>query len=265
MARRRKRRRSVPPTLRTARPAPEPTPKPLDRRSISAEIREFDGVPVAEAHVIVVVEPIRLDSGYDLYFQSPFVVPFYLLKSKALRDAAEPKRLAALANTVEAQDGALRPVEPGTVHDALEDLVPAVVLAAAAIEAHANDMIRRLPDDAMVEVPTRIAGETVAVMRNKTGMDRLPLGDKLSRVCPLLYGAQSIKGSVAWQKYKRLSRLRNALVHPRPVAINDPLNPGPFGRLMLGDGSTAPEDAAAVIEAIDPQYLPEAIRSDFGL
>ena len=80
----------------------------------------------------------------------------------------------------------------------LEDLSLAVILAVAAIEAHANDMIGRLREDAMIEIPTRVAGETVAVMRNKAAMDWLPLSDKLSRACPLLHGSESIKGTVAW-------------------------------------------------------------------
>ncbi len=56
----------------------------------------MDGVALEEPHVLVVIEPVRLPSGDDLYFQSPFVVPFYLLKAKALRNAAEPLRARAL-------------------------------------------------------------------------------------------------------------------------------------------------------------------------
>ena len=48
---------------------------------------------------MVLIEPIRLKSGEDLYFQAPFTVPSYLLKSKQLRDGADPKRLAAIQAT----------------------------------------------------------------------------------------------------------------------------------------------------------------------
>jgi hypothetical protein len=214
---------------------------------------------------MVLIEPIRLDSGEDLYYQKPFVVPFYLLKAKQLRDLAEPKRIAAITQTVPTPDGTLRPRNPKAALDAMENLAPAVILAATAVEAHANDMIGRLPDDAMVEIPTRLAGETVPVMRDKAAMDRLPMSDKLARAVPLLHGSPSIKGTAAWQKYKRLFRLRNALVHPRREAINDPLKPGPFGRLMLGVGSVAPEDAAAIIEALEPGWIPARFRSELGL
>lgn len=223
------------------------------------------GVALDEPHVMVVIEPIRLPSGDDLYFQSPFVVPFYLLKSKALRDAAEPRRLDALTNTKCENNGTLRPLDPFGALDALEDLALAVIMAAAALEAHANDMIGRLPDDAMVETPTRLGGKTVPVMRNKSAMDWLPISDKLARAAPLLHGSESIKGTAAWQKYKRLFRLRNALVHQRRVAINDPHKPSAFGRLLLGEASTAPEDAAAVIEELEPGWIPTRVRPELGL
>ena len=133
------------------------------------EATAIDGVAFDEPHVMVLIEPIRLPSGDDLYFQSPFVVPFYLLKSKALRDAAEPRRLDALTHTRREDDGTLRPLGPFGALDALEDLALAVIMAAAAIEAHANDMIGRLPDDAMVEIPTRLGGKTV---RSSTARSR---------------------------------------------------------------------------------------------
>jgi hypothetical protein len=237
-----------------------------DRRSITVDVQAIDGVQVDEPHVAVVIEPVRLLSGEDLWFQTPFVVPFYLLKSKELRDVGEPLRKTALTETTaNHEDGSLRPNDPFGVLDALENLALAVILAAAAIEAHANDMIGRLPDDAMVEIPTRVGGVTVPVMRNKTAMEWLPTGDKLARAAPLLHGTQSIKGTVPWQHYKRLFRLRNALVHQRREAVNDPLKPSAFGKLLLGGGSSAPEDAAGVIEALEPRWIPENIRPELGL
>jgi hypothetical protein len=236
-----------------------------DRRATFAHVvAENDGA-VEEETFAVVVEPVRLDTKDVVWFQSPHVPPFYLLTAKTYRDQAEPKRIAALKNTTRAADGGLRPLDPAGAFDALEGLAIAVILAAAAIEAHANDMIGRLPEEAMVEIPTRLAGQTVLVMRNKAAMDWLPMSDKLARAAPILHGSESIKGTVAWQKYKRLFRIRNALVHPRREAVNDPLKPSPFGRLMLGEGSDAPEAAAAVIEGVEPNWLPAHVRSQLGL
>ncbi len=240
-------------------------PEIPDQRATFAQVTETaEGVAEAGTFLIV-VEPIRLRSGKVLAFQSPHVVPFYLLTAKRLRDESEPRRIDALGKTTATPDGSLRPLEPAASFDALEGLSLAVILAACAIEAYANDVIRRLPDDAVVEVPTRLGGETVAVMRDKAGMDRLAIGEKLTRVVPLLTGNPSIKGTKAWQAFRRVNRLRNDLVHVKPVAQNDADKPGPFGVLMLGEGSRAPEDAASVIEALEPGWLPAHVRPQLGL
>jgi len=236
-----------------------------DLRSTFASVEAFGGVPVSEETLMVVVEPIKLPSSDVLFFQSPFIVPFYLLEAKKLRDEAEPLRLEALANTKREKDGTLRPLDPGGAFDALRGLALTVILSAAAIEAYANEAIFRLPDDAMIEVKTRVGGKTIPVTRDKARMDRLRIGEKLTRVVPLLTGQESIKGTKAWQTFRRINKLRNDLVHVKPKLENDPTDPGPFGRLMLGDGSKAPEEAATVIEALEPWWVPEHIRADFGL
>lgn len=210
----------------------------------------------------MVVEPIRLEGGDVLMFQSPHVPPFYLLTAKAYRDRAEPKRIAALSRTKRESDENLRPLDPAGAFDALEGLAITVILSAAAIEAHANDMIRRLPKEATVEVERR--GERVAYERNS--MERgLNLEEKVTLVGPMLTGGASIKGTTAWEAYRRVVLLRNDLLHIKPKAENNPDEPGPFGRLMLGDGSRAPEDAAAVIHAVEPDWIPEHVRIDLGI
>ena len=236
-----------------------------DTRSIFTSVTAQDGVPVTEETLIVVIEPITLPSRAELWFQSPHIQPFHLIEAKRLRDDAEPKRLASVTKTVRTPDGSLRPVSPGAVFDALHGLAVSVILCAVAIEAYANDAIRRLPDDSMLEVMTRVGGKTIPVMRGKPDMDRLRIGEKLTRVVPLLTGRDSIKGSKAWQDFRRINRLRNDLVHMKPEVRNDPEKPSPFGRLLLGEASTAPEDAAAVIEALEPGWFPERLRADFGL
>ena len=103
-------------------------------------------------------------------------------------------------------------------------------------------------------------------MRDKAAMDWLSISEKVSLVVPLLTGRESIKrDATAWQNFRRIKGLRDAVVHMKSEALNDPAKPGPFGRLMLGEASKAPEEAAAVIEALEPGWLPERIRPDFGL
>jgi hypothetical protein len=238
----------------------------VDRRSVTANVEAMGGVPVAEPTQIVLIEPVRLEDGEALWYQAPSIETFYLLKAKALRDRAEPKRLRAVTRTVATADGSLRPRDPRGAFDAIEDLGLAVVLAFAAIEAYANNAIGRLPDDAMVEVPERVGGRTIPVMRNKAAMDWLSVGDKLTRAVPLLTERASIKGDGrVWPKFRRIRRLRNALLHMKRQAYNNPDEPGPFGLLLKGDGSRAPEDAALVIEALEPGWIPDAARAEFGL
>jgi hypothetical protein len=59
--------------------------------------------------------------------------------------------------------------------------------------------------------------------------------------------------------------VRNKLVHQRRNATNDPLKPSAFGRLLLGELSHAPEEAAAVIEALEPGWMPNEVREELGL
>ncbi len=178
-----------------------------DLRSVFVQVQAQNGVPVDEETFAFAIEPITLESGQQLFFQSPFVVPFYLLTAKSLRDKAEPKRLAAVTKTVTTPDGTLRPGRPADSFDGLEGLALSVILSACAIEAYANDAIRRLPDDAMVEVSERLGGKTVTLMRDKAAMDWLSIGDKLTRVLPLLTGRESIKGTEAWQAFRRVNKL----------------------------------------------------------
>jgi hypothetical protein len=254
-------------TARRKRPGGQSTQREaVDRRSITANVEAMGGVPVAEPTQIVVVEPLRLDGGEALYYQAPSIESFYLLKAKALRDRAEPKRERTVTRTMTTPDGSLRPRDPSASHDAIEDLAIAVILSFAAIEAYANNAIGRLPEDAMVEIPERVGGRTIPVMRNKAAMDWLSVGDKLTRAVPLLTQRESIRGDGrVWPKFRRIRRLRNALVHMRREAYNDPDAPGPFGQLLRGEGSQAPEDAAAVIEAVEPGWIPEQARAELGL
>ena len=236
------------------------------RRSIVVDVTEMDGVKFDEPHVAVVIEPVRLSDARDLYIHSPFVVPFYLVKAKELRDGAEPKRLHALERIKRETDGTYRPNDPVEVLDALEDLALSVVLSMAAIEAHANDAIGRLPDDATIEIPHRVNDQTIWIVRDKRAMVWFKLGQKLEYAVPALTGRPMIKGnSRAWPKFRQLARIRNGLLHPERVALNDPTRPGPFGRLMLGQGSKAPEDAAFVIEELEPGWIPSEVRHELGL
>ncbi len=137
-----------------------------------------------------------------------------------------------------------------------------MILSAAAIEAHANDMIRRLPEEATVEVERK----ALHVVYERDSMERgLNLAEKITLVGPMLTERATIRGTSAWEAYRRVVLLRNDLMHMKSRAENEPDAPGPFGRIMRGDASRAPEDAAAVIHAVEPDWIPERVRADLGI
>jgi hypothetical protein len=100
---------------------PVPAEEPDDRATFAQVQETVEGLARA-GDFLVVIEPIRRASGDAVWFQSPHVVPFYLLTAKRLRDEGEPQRLAALTNTVRLPDQTLRPREPAASFDALEGL-----------------------------------------------------------------------------------------------------------------------------------------------
>ena len=93
----------------------------------------------------------------------------------------------------------------------------------------------------------------------------LNLAEKVTLVGPMLTGGRSIKGTKAWEAYRRVVSVRNELMHAKSEAQADPDDPGPFGLLMRGDGSRSPEDAAAVIHAVEPDWIPEYARKELGI
>ena len=146
--------------------------------------------------------------------------------------------------------------------DAIGKLGSAVILATAAIEAYANEVIDYLPPEATVEIERRKEQVTVA---QPDMVRRLGLEEKLDLAVPLRTQRPSIKSREPWERFKRLNQLRGEVVHvKRRGRTDDPDLPSALGRLLLGEGSSCVEDAAAVIAANDPKWLPEATRLPSG-
>ena len=57
----------------------------------------------------------------------------------------------------------------------------------------------------------------------------LSLAGKVTLVGPMLTGHASIKGTKAWEAYRRVVLLRNELLHRKYEAENNPDDPSPFG------------------------------------
>ena len=247
-------------------PPPHPFEQLADPRAHFYEVAAIGDQPVTAPTGVGIAEPVRLDSGDVLMFPSPNPTAFFLITAKRFRDAAEPLREAAITNTkrVKRGDGAeaAMPTDEAGLFDALEGLSIAVILSAASIEAYANFAIFSLAEEASVEVERR----GISVVYERDSMVRaLGLGEKLALAVPLHTGRASIKGTTAWETYVELNRLRGELVHLKRRVENNPDDPSAFGRLLLRHGSHAPEDAAEVLEALDPAILTPRIRRELGL
>jgi hypothetical protein len=63
-----------------------------------------------------------------------------------------------------------------------------------------------------------------------------------------------------------MNELRGEVVHVKARGrTDDPDVASVLGRLLLGEGSSCIEDAAAVIVAYEPDWLPEPTRKELSL
>jgi hypothetical protein len=150
------------------------------------------------------------------------------------------------------------PTDAVAVFDALSQLSAAVILAFAAIEAFANEVIELLPESATV-IPE---GRRKPVQRDRMARS-LRLRDKLELAIPQVEQVQALDPeSPLWGSFEELKDLRDSVVHLKERgASNDPDVPSPYGRLILGEADDAPERAASIVDALWPEFLPERVRS----
>lgn len=72
--------------------------------------------------------------------------------------------------------------------------------------------------------------------------------DKLHHVIPEITGEPSIKGTAYWERFVRVRRMRDALVHVKEGNYSaDPDNPSTYGMLLRGDADDCVLDVCALI------------------
>jgi hypothetical protein len=155
-------------------------------------------------------------------------------------------------------DGGLAPANPRRTLDCLSDLQVAVLYAFTAIESLANHSIDQLDDAATVEVENW-KGEKVQLAKADM-VRRLTIGEKLSRVVPMLDDGGNVKGTRPWERYRHLKELRDELVHVKERGYSsDPDKLSAYDRLMLGHADSCVQDAVAVIQGARPGFLPDFV------
>jgi hypothetical protein len=90
---------------------------------------------------------------------------------------------------------------------------------------------------------------------------RLSTPNKLHKVIPIVTGERSIKGTVYWERFVRVRRMRDALVHVKEGNYStDPDDPSTYGLLLRGDADDCVLDVCALVTKLDPSRLSEAAR-----
>lgn len=214
--------------------------------------------------VVALVQPVALDDGTMVYFPSPNFVAFYLIESKRHSDRGERLRNRTLTDSHVDAIGTRTIKNQQLAFDCFSELVSAVLLAYAAIEALMNDLIGNLPETATLE-KLNARGETVEI-RKQDMAQRLTTPEKLARVVPLATGQKTLKGTVYWERFHQLRKMRDALVHLKGNGYsNDPVRASEYGRLLRGEARNCTLDAIAIVEKIRPDYLSNAAREALGI
>ena len=210
------------------------------------------------------VMPVPMPDGRLIWFPAPSFTALYLVEAKRHLDRGKRMRTRALALLRTAHDGKLLVTDKQAVLDCFAEMTKAVLLSYAAIEAVVNEMIES-QDDAFTIKHTNSHGAEQEL--GKAGVvRRLSTTDKLHRVIPRITGEPSTKGTVYWERFVRVRRMRDALVHVKEGNYSaDPANPSTYGMLLRGDADHCVLDACALITKLDPDRLSEAARKTLNI
>jgi len=237
-----------------------------DSRLHSAKIESITvgGVTVPQENAwATLAGVVRTEDGQLLSFPHPHIPSFYLTEAKRMRDKGRKDLHHCLKHTKSGGSiGGRQITTQKTAVDAIGSLAIAVLLAAASLEALANECISLLDDEATVTVKRR--KELVDVDKNH--MERtLSVEEKFDLVVPLVSERSSIKGTTAWETLQRLIHIRNEIVHVKNRGQSqDPDDPSVFGQMILGQTLECIEDAVEVVEAAHPTAIMELARTELG-
>lgn len=241
-------------------PSRQSRPKAPDSRLIVSTVEEdtvVDGATIEKGAFVVQIGTLETPDG-SWWFHVPEPVAFYLIEAAKHRTAGDRVRRRLLADAKPDSTGFRAMENSPAVLDAASNLVVAVQLSLSAVEAHANGAIVDAPDGATVEVGRDGSPRTVGKAEMESELD---LAEKLALVPPLVGGQALDAGTAASDALARLRALRGALVHVNQRStVADPHDPGPLAAVLRGDASTCVEDAVAVIDATQPDWIDGRVR-----
>jgi hypothetical protein len=240
--------------------------KTLDPRLTGELIHAIDGQPVGPGIWAVAMSPLVLADGTRFAFHSPQPVAFNLVEAHRhiARGVLERDEILSSGIVPREGDGRHGAKDTSALLDCVGDLASGVLFAFTAIESFANHSIDQLDEAASLTLTRRDKTKRV-VERNDMVRD-LGTVEKLDRVVPLLTGRPSVKGSKEWHRFVELKRLRDGLVHVKDRGYSaNPDEPSVYGQLILGMGDGCAMDAALLIRAMRPEFLPPHLLEELGL
>jgi hypothetical protein len=210
--------------------------------------------------LIGAVTPVRMPDGQIIWFPAPRFIALDLVEARRHLVRGLRLRKRALGSLRTMADGKITITDKRTVFDCFAELVEAVLLSYAAVEALVNEMIESLADDVRIK---RINAKGVEVELGKTDIvRRMSTAEKLDAAIPLVTGQPSIKGTIFWERFVNLRRIRDALVHLKERGYSSDVDqPSEYGRLLRGDADDCVMDACALVEKLNPNALSSAARS----
>jgi hypothetical protein len=218
------------------------------------------GFPHQAGALVGSVMPVAMPDGRLIWFPAPSFTALYLVEAKGHLDRGKRLRTRALAQLRTAHDGKLLVTDKQAVLDCFAEMTRAVLMSYAAIEAVVNEMIES-QDDAFTIMHANVHGEEQELGKAEV-VRRLSTAEKLHRVIPEITGEPSIKGTVYWERFVRVRRMRDALVHVKEGNYSaDPDNPSTYGMLLRGDADECVLDVCALITKLDPDRLSEAAQN----
>ena len=212
--------------------------------------------------LVLAVGAVKMPDGQILQYVGPSVVTFNLIEARRHQLKAEGTR-AQILERLQQPNGGSDPAAMTAVFDFLSAASSSVLMAFAAVEGFANALIDNLPDGTQLPFER---DEATVMYEKEMMVRRLSIAEKLDIVAPIATKGASQKGTAAWARFVDLRRLRDELVHIKRFGYaGEPENPAAYGRLIRGDGSKAVQDAAGIIVAISPDWVPKPARDEIGI
>ncbi|MCB2427690.1 hypothetical protein [Methylophaga pinxianii] len=167
----------------------------------------WDGQVIPKGSRLTVVTVAKLNSKKQITIPVPNGSA--ILLSASQKSHSRAKELRAKSKIDSSIKKEVEFLTEGDAFDFLEDTIQSIILALAAIEAFANEVI---PDN--FEYAHFRKSKIILETANKQQIERyISLEEKLDQVLPEVLGVKSLKNHRSWSEFKKLKKLRDRIIH----------------------------------------------------